>query len=151
MRKCAAVATVFGYARVSKDDPALETQRLTLQAAGAVYIFEETEGAPRADRRRLWMAIRRLEPGDVLLVTRLDHLARSTRDLLKNLAAIGERGALFRSLEDSWADTTAPHGQMLRTVLAGLAGFERELLRARTGRGRERARAQGVRWAASPS
>ncbi|WP_371348913.1 recombinase family protein [Ancylobacter sp. IITR112] len=144
------MAAVFGYARVSKDDPTLDAQRLTLRAAGAVYIFEETVGAPRADRLRLWMAIRRLEPGDVLLVTRLDHLARSTRDLLKNLAAIGERGALFRSLEDSWADTTAPHGQMLRTVLAGLADFERELLRARTGQGRERARAQGVKMGRKP-
>ena len=141
---------VFGYARVSKDDPTLETQRLALQAAGAVYIFEESEGAPRADRLRLWMATRRLEPGDLLLVTRLDHLARSTRDLLKNLAAIGERGALFRSLEDSWADTTAPHGQMLRAVFAGLADFERELLRAPTGPGRERARAQGVKMGRKP-
>jgi len=79
-----------------------------------------------------------------LLVTRLDRLARSTRDLLKVLATVSERGAAFKSLADTWADTTTPHGRLILTVLGGLAEFERELIRARTGEGRARAKARGV-------
>ena len=82
----------------------------------------------------------------MLLVTRLDRLARSTRDLLNVLATIGEREAGFRSLKDTWADTTTPHGRLMLTVLGGLAEFERELIRARTGDGRVRAKARGVKF-----
>ena len=82
----------------------------------------------------------------VLIVTRLDRLARSTRDLLNVLAAITERGAGFRSLKDAWCDTTTPHGRLMLTVLGGLGEFERELIKARTGEGRERAKAKGVRF-----
>ena len=92
------------------------------------------------------MIIRRLELGDVLVVTRLDRLARSTRDLLNVLASVTERGAGFRSLKDAWCDTTTPHGRLMLTVLGGLAEFERELIRARTGEGRERAKVNGVRF-----
>jgi DNA invertase Pin-like site-specific DNA recombinase len=80
----------------------------------------------------------------VLLVTRLDRLARSTRDLLNVLAAVAERRATFRSLGDVWADTTTSHGRLMLTVLGGLAEFERELIVARTSEGRARARARGV-------
>ena len=90
--------------------------------------------------------LRKLAPGDVLLVTRLDRLARSTRDLLNVLATVAERGAGFRSLKDTWADTTTPHGRLMLTVLGGLAEFERELIRARTGEGRKRAKDRGVRF-----
>ena len=78
------------------------------------------------------------------MVTRLDRLARSTRDLLNTLATIaGKEEAGFRSLADVWADTTTAHGRLMLTVLGGLAEFERELIRARTGEGRERAKARG--------
>ena len=87
-----------------------------------------------------------LDAGDVLIVTRLDRLARSTRDLLNVLAAVGERGAGFKSLKDAWADTTTAHGRLMLTVLGGLAEFERELIMARTGEGRLRAKARGVRF-----
>jgi DNA invertase Pin-like site-specific DNA recombinase len=70
--------------------------------------------------------------GDVLTVTRLDHLARSTRDLLNTLDAVARKAAGFKSLADAWADTTTPHGRLILTVLSGLAEFERELIRART-------------------
>jgi DNA invertase Pin-like site-specific DNA recombinase len=90
--------------------------------------------------------IRRLEPGDVLVVTRLDRLARSTRDLLNVLDEIGKRGAGFKSIKDAWADTTTPHGKLMLTILGGLAEFERELIRNRTGEGRERAKERGVRF-----
>jgi DNA invertase Pin-like site-specific DNA recombinase len=75
----------------------------------------------------------------VLVVTRLDRLARSTRDLLNVIDAVSKRGAGFRSLKDAWADTTSAHGRLMLTVLGGLAEFERELIRARTGEGRKRA------------
>jgi DNA invertase Pin-like site-specific DNA recombinase len=83
-------------------------------------------------------------PGDVLMVTRLDRPARSTRDLLTVLATVSERRAAFKSLADTWAETTTPHGRLILTVLGGLAEFERELIRARTGEGRARAKARGV-------
>jgi DNA invertase Pin-like site-specific DNA recombinase len=94
-------------------------------------------------RGELAKVIRVLQEGDVLAVTRLDRLARSTRDLLNVLAS---RGAGFRSLKDAWTDTTTPHGRLMLTVLGGLAEFERELIRARTGEGRKRAQERGVRF-----
>ena len=84
-----------------------------------------------------------LDAGDVLTVTRLDRLARSTRDLLNTLAAITGKKAGFKSLGDTWADTTTSHGRLMLTVLGGLAEFERDLIRARTGEGRARAVARG--------
>ena len=90
--------------------------------------------------------IRRLSAGDVLVVTRLDRLARSTRDLLNILYAVAKAGAGFKSLRDAWADTTTPHGRLMLTVLGGLAEFERELIRARTDDGRKRAKVRGVKF-----
>jgi DNA invertase Pin-like site-specific DNA recombinase len=80
----------------------------------------------------------------VLVVIRLDRLARSARDLLNLLGTIAEKGAGFKSLRDIWADTTTAHGRLMLTALGGLAEFERELIRTRTGEGRERAKARGV-------
>jgi DNA invertase Pin-like site-specific DNA recombinase len=102
------------------------------------------------DRKALARAIAALGPGDTLIVTRLDRLARSTRDLLNVLGTIGEKGAGFRSLADVWADTTTPHGRLMVTVLAGLAEFERALILARTGEGRTRAMARGVGFGRKP-
>jgi DNA invertase Pin-like site-specific DNA recombinase len=92
-----------------------------------------------------------LEAGDVLTVTRLDRLARSTRDLLNTLAAITGKKAGFKSLGDRWADTTTSHGRLMLTVLGGLAEFERDLIRARTGEGRARAVARGQRMGRRPN
>src|SRR5205823_6082832 len=100
----------------------------------------------RSDRPQLARALRKLDTGDVLMVVRLDRLARSTRDLLNVLAEIGKRHAAFRSLGDAWADTTTPHGKLMVTVLGGLAEFERALIAARTGEGRKRAMARGVKF-----
>src|SRR5262249_18389486 len=91
-------------------------------------------------------ALRRLERSDLLLVSRLDRLARSTRDLLNIVAAIAEREAGFRSLKDTWADTTTPHGRLMLTGLGGVAEFGRELVYARTGEGRKRAKDRGVKF-----
>ena len=84
------------------------------------------------------------------MVTRLDRLARSTRDLLNMLAIITGREAGFHSLADAWADTTTPHGRLLVTVLGGIGEFERELIRSRTTEGRDRARARGVKMGRKP-
>jgi DNA invertase Pin-like site-specific DNA recombinase len=91
-------------------------------------------------------ALATLGLGDVLLVTRLDRLARSTRDLLNMLDTVVKAGVGFRSLADIWADTTTPHGRLMLTVLGGLAEFERELIKARTDEGRKRAKAAGMKF-----
>jgi DNA invertase Pin-like site-specific DNA recombinase len=138
--------TAYGYARVSTNGQDLSSQETELLAAGCAKVFKEKVSGAKTDRAELAKVIRRLEPGDVLVVTRLDRLARSTRDLLNVLAAIGEREAGFRSLKDTWADTTTAHGRLMLTVLGGLAEFERELIRARTGEGRKRAKDRGVKF-----
>jgi DNA invertase Pin-like site-specific DNA recombinase len=136
--------TVYGYARVSTDGQTLAAQDAALHAAGCVKVFSEKASGAKTDRAELRKAISRLGEGDVIVVTRLDRLARSTRDLLNTLDEVTKRGAGFKSLADSWADTTTPHGRLMLTVLGGLAEFERELIKARTGEGRARAKAAGV-------
>ena len=138
--------TIYGYARVSTNGQNLTTQESELLSAGCAKVFKEKVSGAMTGRAELAKALRRLQAGDVLIVTRLDRLARSTRDLLNIVAAIAEREAGFRSLKDTWADTTTPHGRLMLTVLGGLAEFERELIRARTGDGRARAKARGVRF-----
>src|SRR5215207_140880 len=140
---------VIAYARVSTEGQTLEAQLAQLKHAKAERIFKEKVSGARADRPQLKKAIAALEPGDVLLVTRLDRLARSTRDLLNVLDEITKKGAGFRSLHDAWADTTA-HGRLMLTVLGGLAEFERDLIRARTGEGRQRAKERGVKLGRKP-
>jgi DNA invertase Pin-like site-specific DNA recombinase len=135
---------VYGYARVSTAGQSLAAQDAELTKAGAAKVYRETASSVKTDRPVLAKLLKRLEPGHVLMITRLDRLARSTRDLLNILDRIGQAGATFKSLADAWADTTTPHGRLIITVLGGLAEFERELIRARTGEGRARARARGV-------
>jgi DNA invertase Pin-like site-specific DNA recombinase len=137
---------LFGYGRVSTRDQDLAAQDAELRAAGCAKVFKEKASGAKTDRPELAKVIRRLEPGDVLVVVRLDRLARSTRDLLNVLDEISKRGAGFRSLKDTWADTTTPHGKLMLTVLGGLAEFERSLIAARTGEGRKRAQERGVRF-----
>ncbi len=141
---------IYGYARVSTDGQSVDAQVKQLRGAGCEKIFRETASGTRADRVQLRRVLSQLDKGDVLMVTRLDRLARSTRDLLNTLATIADNGAGFRSLGDAWADTTTAHGRLMLTVLGGLAEFERELIRARTGEGRDRARAQGVKMGRKP-
>jgi len=150
LRPCQAEMTIYGYARVSTDGQSVEAQVRQLSEAGAEKVFRETASGAKTDRAQLRRAVAQLDAGDVLLVARLDRLARSTRDLLNVLAEITERGAGFRSLGDIWADTTTPHGRLMLTVLGGLAEFERELIRARTSEGRTRAKARGVKLGRKP-
>jgi DNA invertase Pin-like site-specific DNA recombinase len=121
----------------------LASQEAQLRAGGDTKIHAEKVSGSWSDRPELAKLLKRLDQGDVLTVTR--RLARSTRDLLNILEAVGETGAGFKSLGDTWADTTTPHGRLMLTVLGGLAEFERELIIARTGEGRTRAKARGVK------
>jgi DNA invertase Pin-like site-specific DNA recombinase len=125
------------YARVSTDGQDLATQHELLKGAGATLAYAEKQSGIKTDRAALARCIASLEPGDTVLVTKLDRLARSTRDLLNTLATIGEAGASFRSLGNPWADTTTPHGRLMLTVLGGLAEFERHLVLTRTDEGRQ--------------
>lgn len=113
-------------------------------------MIEETASGAKTDRPRLKALIASLKAGDVLVVTRLDRLARSTGDLLNLMKDLSSKGASFLSLADPWADTTTPTGRLILTVLGGLAEFERELIKARTTEGRERAKARGVRLGRKP-
>jgi len=141
---------ILGYVRVSTDGQSLDAQVRQLGGAGCEKIYQEKASGARSDRAQFRRVIDQLAAGDVLMVTRLDRLARSTRDLLNTLAAIAGKKAGFRSLGDTWADTTTAHGRLMLTVLGGLAEFERELIRARTGEGRARAVARGVKMGRKP-
>lgn len=141
---------LYGYARVSTNGQTLDVQIEQLEAAGCVRVFCEKASGAKRNRAALKKLVKVLRPGDMMVVTRLDRLARSTRDLLNILARIDEKKADFRSLDDGWADTSTPHGRLMVTVLGGLAEFERELIRSRTAEGRARAVAMGVRMGRRP-
>jgi DNA invertase Pin-like site-specific DNA recombinase len=145
-----AMPQIVGYCRVSTDGQTLDDQIAALKAAGATTMFSEKQSGARTDRPALRKAIAALGQGDVLMVTRLDRLARSTRDLLNVLHDVGEAGAAFKSLADAWADTTTPHGRLMVTVLGGLAEFERSLIKARTDVGIKKARDAGIRFGRPP-
>jgi DNA invertase Pin-like site-specific DNA recombinase len=137
---------IYGYARVSTGSQSLAAQDAMLREAGCTKIFAEKASGAKTDRKALAKALAALNKDDVLIVSRLDRLARSTRDLLNSLHAVAKAGAGFKSLGDPWCDTTTPHGRLMLTVLGGLAEFERELIKARTGEGRKRAQARGVKF-----
>jgi DNA invertase Pin-like site-specific DNA recombinase len=140
----------YGYARVSTDGQSVDAQVRQLKAAGCKTVFRQVASGAKTDRAQLRRLLGQLDDGDVLTVTRLDRLARSTRDLLNTLGTIADRRAGFRSLGNTWADTTTSHGRLMLTVLDGLAEFERDLIRSRTGEGRERAKARGVKMGRKP-
>jgi DNA invertase Pin-like site-specific DNA recombinase len=142
--------TTYGYARVSTTGQSLAAQLAELKAAGSTKIFQEKITGKHRNRPQLDHALKMLRKGDVLIITRLDRLARSSRDLLNVIKQITDAGATFKSLKDSWADTTTAHGRLILTVLAGLAEFERELIVERTGEGRTRAMADGVQFGRKP-
>jgi DNA invertase Pin-like site-specific DNA recombinase len=141
---------IYGYARVSTDGQTVAAQVDELTRAGAAKVFSETASGAKTDRRKLAKVMKTLRAGDVLMVARLDRLARSTRDLLNVLHELGERKIGFKSLVDTWADTTTPHGELMITLLGGIATFERHLIKARTSEGRQRAMARGVRFGRPP-
>ena len=142
---------MIGYARVSTQGQDLDQQRATLTTAGCVRIFEEKMSGAKRDRPELARMLDHLRAGDVVMITRLDRLARSTRDLLDIAERIREAEAGLRSLAEPWADTTTPAGRMVLTVFAGIADCERSVIAERTSAGRVAAKARGVRFGPSPS
>ncbi len=141
---------MLGYARVSTQDQDLSGQIEALKAAGATTIHSEKVSGVRADRTQLTQLMAKIGPGDIVVVTKLDRLGRSARELLELIERISETGAAFHSLADPLWDTTSSHGKLLRTLLAAMAEFERDLIRERTGEGRKRAMANGVKFGRKP-
>jgi DNA invertase Pin-like site-specific DNA recombinase len=137
---------LIGYARVSTDDQDLALQRAALKEAGCRRIFEEKVSGATRDRPQLTRLLDHIREQDVLVVARLDRLARSTRDLLEIAELLRDAGAGLRSLGEPWADTTSAAGRMVLTVFAGMAEFERALIHQRTSRGRDAAMKRGVRF-----
>ena len=140
----------IGYARVSTDDQDLRLQRAALKEAGCRRIYGEKVSGAKRDRPELGRMLDQLRDKDVVIVTRLDRLARSTKDLLEIAEKLNEAEAGLRSLAEPWADTTSPAGRMVLTVFAGMAEFERALIHQRTSSGRVAAMARGVRFGRPP-
>ena len=144
------MATIYGYARVSTVGQTLGVQLDGLKAARCTRIFREKVSGARADRRELNKMLSSLEDGDLVVVTRIDRLARSTFDLFAIVKSIVDHKAQFRSLAEPWADTATATGRLMIAVLGGLADVERDLIRTRTAEGRQRAKARGVRLGRKP-
>jgi DNA invertase Pin-like site-specific DNA recombinase len=132
-----------GYARVSSYGQTLDTQLEQLRAAGCAKLYREKASGAQADRRELQRMLKALAPGDVVMVTRIDRLARSTFDLFAIVRRIVEAGGQFRSLAEPWADTATSTGRLMIAVLGGLADVERDLIKTRTAEGRSRAQRCG--------
>jgi DNA invertase Pin-like site-specific DNA recombinase len=137
---------IVGYARVSTEGQSLDGQIEQLRKAGATTIYREKVSGARVDRKQLARMMAALREGDTIIVSKLDRLGRSTRELLNLLDAITTAGAKFRSIGDPAWNTDTPTGRLLSTLLAGIAEFERELIRERTSDGRKRAMANGVKF-----
>jgi DNA invertase Pin-like site-specific DNA recombinase len=144
---------LVGYARVSTYGQTLDSQLDQLRKAGCTSrnIYREKVTGARADRRELNRMLRKLASGDVVTVTRIDRLARSTFDLFGIVKRIVDAKAQFRSLAEPWADSTRSTGRLMLAVLGGLADVERDLIRTRTAEGRSRAKAQGKAMGRPPS
>src|SRR3977135_4085986 len=140
----------LGYARVSTYGQTLDSQLEQLRGAGCTKIYREKVTGARADRRQLLDMLKHLAPGDVVTVTRIDRLARSTFDLFAIVKEIVDAKAQFRSLAEPWADTGTNTGRLMIAVLGGLADVERDLIRTRTAEGRSRAKALGQRMGRPP-
>jgi DNA invertase Pin-like site-specific DNA recombinase len=130
----------IGYARVSTQDQKLDLQLKSLKKAGCQKIFREKVSGFTRQRPEFQRMLDQIRPGDIIVVWKLDRLARSTRDLLNTIETIDEAGSKFQSISEPWANTTTHAGKMIMTIFAGIAEFERDLIRERTGAGREAAK-----------
>jgi DNA invertase Pin-like site-specific DNA recombinase len=137
----------LGYARVSTYGQTLDAQLAQLRAEGCVKVYREKASGAQADRRELLKLLKEITPGDVVTVTRIDRLARSTFDLFAIVKRIVDAGGQFKSLAEPWADT----GRLMLAVLGGLADVERDLIRTRTAEGRSRAKARGQHMGRPPA
>jgi DNA invertase Pin-like site-specific DNA recombinase len=135
-----------GYARVSTTEQDLSSQLEQLKAAGCEKVYSEKKTGANGDRAALQRMLREAQPGDVIVVTRLDRLARSTRDLLNILDELSKNEIGFKSLRETAIDTTTALGRLTISILAAIAEFERELIQGRVQEGRKRAVAAGVKF-----
>ena len=133
---------LVGYARVSTDLQTTDGQIDALHAAGCERVFEESMSGTRADRPQLAAALAFAREGDVLVVARLDRLARSMRQLLTTVDTLTARGIGLRSLHEN-IDTTSATGRLILHIFAALGQFEVELLRERTRTALAASRARG--------
>jgi len=136
----------IGYAQVSTLDQNLDLQMQVLRKAGCKKIFREKVSGVSRERPEFQRMLEQLRNGDTVIVWKLDRLARSTRDLLETMETIREAGARFQSLSEPWANTTTHAGKLIMTVFAGIAEFERDLIRERTSAGRETAGRRGIHF-----
>ena len=134
---------LIGYARVSTLDQNLDRQTDALNTAGAVKLFTEKVTGKKTDRPELMKLIEQLRDGDVVVISELTRLSRSTKDLFAIVELIQSKGADIRSLKETWLDTTTPHGKLMFTIFAGLSQFEADLTAQRTREGLEAARLRG--------
>jgi len=141
----------YGYARVSTVGQTLTAQLEQLKAEGCDKIYREKASGAQADRRELQRLLKALATGDVVTVTRIDRLARSTFDLFAIVKRIVDAGGQFKSLAEPWADTATSTGRLMIAVLGGLADVERDLIRTRTAEGRSRATARGQHMGRPPA
>src|SRR3954453_10377432 len=141
----------LGYARVSTYGQTLDAQLEQLRGAGCTKIYREKVTGAHSDRRQLLKMLDGLAPGDVVTVTRIARLARSTFALFAIVKRIADAKAQFRSLAEPWADTGTSTGRLMLAVLGGLADVERDLIRTRTAEGRSRAKARGKHMGRPPS
>jgi DNA invertase Pin-like site-specific DNA recombinase len=140
----------IGYARVSTLEQNLDLQLQALKKAGCRRIFQEKISAGTRNRPEFQRMLDQIREDDIVVVWKLDRLARSTRDLLETVETIRGAGGKFQSLSEPWADTTSHAGKMIMTIFAGIAEFERDLIRERTGAGRKAAKKRGVLFSRPP-
>jgi DNA invertase Pin-like site-specific DNA recombinase len=141
---------IYGYARVSTDDQSLDLQHVALAQAGCAKVFAEKISGARSDRPQLAKLLKSLRAGDLLVITKLDRLARSTHDLQVTLKALRAVDADFKVLDNPALDTTTLHGKLLFDIMGAIAEFERGMIAARTSEGRKAAKARGVHMGRSP-
>lgn len=134
---------IFGYARVSTIEQSLDRQLDALKLAGAEEIIQEKITGTKADRPELNRLLGKLRKGDVILISDLTRLSRSTKDLFNLVEQIEKNGANIKSLKESWLDTTTPQGKLMFTFMAGISQFERDLISERTKEGLASARSRG--------
>ena len=134
---------VIGYGRVSTADQNLDRQIDALKNAGAVKMFTEKVTGKKSDRPELMKMIEQLREGDVVVISELTRLSRSTKDLFAIVDLIQSKGANVKSLKETWLDTTTPHGALMLTIFAGLSQFEADLIAVRTREGLASARSRG--------
>jgi len=137
------VIIIIGYARVSTLEQNLDRQVDALNSAGVVKLFTEKATGKTTERPELTRLIEQLREGDVVIISELTRLSRSTKDLFAIVELIQSKGANIKSLKETWLDTTTPHGKLMFTIFAGLSQFEADLTAQRTREGLEAARARG--------